>query len=163
MQKSQVNVKLKRDQTAAATFFLLDLDLDLDLLLRSESDELSSLVSMNSLLLKLSLPPRSRSFSPPADFRFLSSCLMVFFFSLIKTRYHIRRLRPLVWKLNNNQSITMTYFLGLALAPPPLSLYSFFALSYCLFASPALVSHSLGLQKQQSAIKMRNMKWTRLE
>lgn len=52
------------------TFFLLDLLL----LLRSESDELSSLVSMNSLLLKLS-PPRSRSLSPPADFLFFSSFL----------------------------------------------------------------------------------------
>lgn len=49
------------------TFFLLDL------LLWSESDELSSLVSMNSRLLKLSFPPRS--LSAPADFLFLSSFL----------------------------------------------------------------------------------------
>lgn len=52
----------------AFTFFLLDL------LLWSESDELS-LVSMNSRLLKLSLPPRSLSLSPPADFLFFSSFL----------------------------------------------------------------------------------------
>lgn len=54
------------------TFFLLDL------LLWSESDELSSLVSMNSRLLKLSLPPpppRSLSLSPPVDFLFFSSFL----------------------------------------------------------------------------------------
>lgn len=52
------------------TFFLLDL------LLWSESDELSSLVSMNSRLLKLSLPPpRSLSLSPPEDFLFFSSFL----------------------------------------------------------------------------------------
>lgn len=51
------------------TFFLLDL------LLWSESDELSSLVSMNSRLLKLSFPPRSLSLSAPADFLFLSSFL----------------------------------------------------------------------------------------
>lgn len=50
------------------TFFLLDL------LLRSVSDELSSLVSMNSRLLKLSLAAaRSFSLSPPADFLFFSS------------------------------------------------------------------------------------------
>lgn len=34
------------------------------------------------------------------------------------------------------------YFLELEVDPPPLSLYSFFALSYCLFASPAFTSHS---------------------
>ena len=55
-------------------------------LLRSESDELSSLVSMNSRLLKLSLPPpRSLSLSPPVDFFFSSFLPPDFLLSLTDT------------------------------------------------------------------------------
>lgn len=67
------------NKTLKFTFFFF-----LDLLLRSESEELS-LVSMNSLLLKLSLPPPlSLSLSPPDDFLFVSFFTADFLLSLKK-------------------------------------------------------------------------------
>lgn len=129
------------------TFFLLDL------LLWSESDELSSLVSMNSRLLKLSLPPpRSLSLSPPADFLFFSSFLPPdFLLSLTGERWGEKRciyLRPVASR-KLKRVCCRPYFLETEV-DPPLSLYSFFALSYCLLASPAFASHSWRKQKPES-------------
>lgn len=55
-----------------------------------------------------------------------------------------------------------TYFFELDADPPPLSLYSFFALSYCLLASPAFVSHSWIKKKKQGNVGEKwvgQMKW----
>lgn len=138
------------------TFFLLDL------LLWSESDELSSLVSMNSRLLKLSLPPpRSLSLSPPEDFLFFSSFLPPdFLLSLTEWNWKADVLKSSHVKRQEQKHFTAATPYFLEDDPPPLSVYSFFNLSYCLLASPAFVSHSYMKEKQENWGKLTGqMKW----